>query len=389
MEPYFADEWGNPSSAHSFGLKAHQAINRARAQVALLVGVEARQIVFTCSATEANNTALSAAVQARDKKGKIVTTATEHSAVLNFCSAVARRDVEVQIVPVLSSGVVDVAALSEALTPDTAVLSMMWANNETGVVNPVEHVSELCRQRGILFHCDAVQAAGKLPIDLRDLSIDYLTISAHKLFGPKGAGALVLGHQTPFTAMLYGGHQENDRRGGTENVPAIVGFGRAAELAKAEQPFWSERVRGLRDELESRILAEIPGTYLNGSNIPRIANTTNIGFEGLDSETLVSLLDQEGVCVSSGSACLSDSITPSHVVQAMTGSYQKAGEAIRFSLSHLNDIRDLEKVLGCLKRVVSTLRESNVKRLVNSTEMNCTLRDMYFRVATKYRRAEH
>lgn len=356
MEPYFADEWANPSSAHSFGLRAHQAIDRARAQVASFVGVESRQIVFTCSATEANNTALSAAVQARNKKRKIVTTATEHSAVLNFCSVVARRGVEVQIVPVLSTGVVDVAALSEALTPDTAVLSMMWANNETGVVNPVEQIAELCLERGILFHCDAVQAAGKLPIDLKELSIDYLTISAHKLFGPKGAGALALGTRTPFTAMLYGGHQENDRRGGTENVPAIVGFGRAAELAKAEQPFWSERVRGLRDEIESRILAEIPGTYRNGTDVPRITNTTNIGFDGMDSETLVSLLDQEGVCVSSGSACLSDSITPSHVVQAMTGSYKKAGEAIRFSLSHLNNIQDLETVLECLKRIVSRLR---------------------------------
>lgn len=356
MEPYFADEWGNPSSAHSFGLKAHQAVNRARAQVALLVGAEARQVVFTCSATEANNTALSAALQVRGKRRRIVTTATEHSAVLNFCSAMAGRDVEVQIVPVLSSGMVDVTELNEALTPDTAILSMMWANNETGVLNPVDQVSKLCLQRGILFHSDAVQAAGKLPIDLKGLSIDYLTISAHKLFGPKGAGALVLGNQTPFTAMLYGGHQENDRRGGTENVPAIVGFGRAAELAKAEQPYRSEHVRGLRDELESRILAEIPGTYLNGSNAARIANTTNIGFEGLDSETLVSLLDQEGVCVSSGSACLSDSITPSHVVQAMTGSYEKAGEAIRFSLAHLNNIEDLEKTLECLKRVVSTLR---------------------------------
>lgn len=356
MEPYFADEWANPSSAHSFGLRAHQAIDRARARVASLVGVESRQIVFTCSATEANNTALSAAVQARDKKRKIVTTATEHSAVLNFCSAVARRGVEVQIVPVLPSGVVDVEALSEALTPDTAVLSMMWANNETGVVNPVEHIAELCLERGILFHCDAVQAAGKLPIDLEDLSIDYLTISAHKLFGPKGAGALALGTRTPFTAMLYGGHQEDDRRGGTENVPAIVGFGRAAEMAQAEQPFWSERVRGLRDELESRVLAEIPGTYRNGIDAPRIANTTNIGFDGIDSETLVSLLDQEGICVSSGSACLSDSITPSHVIQAMTGSYDKAHEAVRFSLSHLNNSDEIAEVLRCLRFAVERCR---------------------------------
>jgi cysteine desulfurase len=356
MEPYFAHEWGNPSSAHSFGLNAHQAINRARAQVALLVGAEARQIVFTGSATEANNTALSAALQSPAGKRRIVTIATEHSAVLNFCSAMARHAVDVQIVPVLSSGVVDVTALSDALTPDTAILSMMWANNETGVVNPVEHVSELCLQRGVLFHCDAVQAAGKLPIDLASLTINYLTISGHKIFGPKGAGALVIGNNTPFTAMLYGGHQENDRRGGTENVPAIVGFGRAAELAMAEQLFRGEQARGLRDELQRRILAEIPGAYVNGSNVPRIPNTTNIGFDGFDSETLVSLLDQEGICVSSGSACLTDSITPSHVVQAMTGSYKKAGEAIRFSLSHLNTTRELEEVAASLRRVIAALR---------------------------------
>jgi cysteine desulfurase len=356
MEPYFGNKWGNPSSAHSFGLKARQAIDRARAQVALLVGADTQQIVFTCSATEANNTALSAGLQARGKRRKVVTPATEHSAVLNFCAAKARGDVEVQIVPVHSSGVVDMAWLSEALTPDTAVASIMWANNETGVVNPVEQVSELCLERDILFHCDAVQAAGKLPIDLRTLSIDYLTVSAHKIFGPKGAGALVLGNSTPFTAMLYGGHQENDRRGGTENVPAIIGFGRAAELAMTERVSRSQHVREFRDELQSQILAEVPGTYVNGANAPRIPNTTNIGFEGIDSETLVSLLDQEGICVSSGSACLSDSITPSHVVQAMTGSYKKAGEAIRFSLSHLNNMRELEEVTGRLRRVVSTLR---------------------------------
>jgi cysteine desulfurase len=232
----------------------------------------------------------------------------------------------------------------------------MWANNETGVVNPVEEVAQLCMQRGIFFHCDAVQAAGKLSIDLRNVPIDYLTISAHKLFGPKGAGALAIGKDAPFVPILYGGHQENGRRGGTENVPAIVGFGKAAELARIELVSRSEHVGKLRDELQSRILTEIIGTYVNGSNAPRVANTVNVGFEGIDSETVVGLLDQEGICVSSGSACLTDSITPSHVIHAMTGSYEKAGQAIRFSLSHLNQHEELAEVMRCLKRFASTLR---------------------------------
>ncbi len=349
MEPYLKHTWGNPSSSHSFGLQAHQAIDEARDRVALLVGAEPSQIIFTCSATEANNTALAAALEAPGKKKRIVTTATEHSAVLNFCSAVAKRGVEVEIIPVLPSGVIDMNALDEALSVHTAVLSMMWANNETGVINPVDQVSNLCVERRVLFHCDAVQAVGKIPVNLGNLSIDYLTISGHKIFGPKGAGALVLGVDAPFAPMLYGGHQENDRRGGTENVPAIVGFGKAAESAMVEQGSRSDRVRRLRDELEHRVLSEIPDTYLNGSNAVRVPNTTNIGFNGIDSETLVSILDQEGICASSGSACLSDSVTPSHVIQAMTGSYEKAEEAVRFSLSHLNTSAEIDCVLKCLK----------------------------------------
>lgn len=349
MEPYFAEQWGNPSSAHTFGLTAAQAVAKARSQVAALVGVEAIDVIFTSSATEANNTALGSALGAAGKKRKIVASATEHSAVLNFCSAVARLGVEVVIVPVMPTGVIDVAALDAVLDENTAVVSVMWANNETGVINPVEAVGELCSKRGVLFHCDAVQAAGKVPIDVRDLPIDYLTVSSHKIFGPKGAGALVVDSRAPFTPLLYGGHQEEDRRGGTENVPAIVGFGAAAELARLEQATRGEEVRCLRDKLERRILAEVPGAYVNGCGVPRIPNTTNIGFPGVDSETLVGMLDREGICVSSGSACLSDSVTPSHVIQAMTGSYEKAGEAIRFSISHLNVDEEIQKLLGCLK----------------------------------------
>ena len=355
MEPYLADEWGNPSSAHSFGLKAKQAIEKARNQVATLVGAENSQVVFTGSATEANNTALGAALAVPGKNKRIVTTATEHSAVLTYCSAMSQRGTEVVIIPVLASGVIDMLALEAALTPDTAVVSVMWANNETGVINPVGQVAKLCLERGILFHCDAVQAAGKLPIDLEALHIDYLSISGHKIFGPKGVGALILAPTAPFTPLLYGGHQENERRGGTQNVPAIVGFGSASQLAVAEQTLRCRFVLQLRDELESRILSEIPGSYLNGGGASRIPNTTNIGFGGRDSEMLVSLLDQYEICVSSGSACLSDSLTPSHVIQSMTGSFKKAGEAVRFSFSHLNTNEEVNHVLQCLKTVIKRI----------------------------------
>jgi cysteine desulfurase len=265
-------------------------------------------------------------------------------------------------VPVLSTGVVDLRALEEVLTPDTAVVSVMWANNETGVINPVEAVTGLCAARKILVHCDAVQAAGKLPIGLAGLAIDYLTVSAHKLFGPKGVGALIVGPDAPYTPMVVGGHQEEDRRGGTENVPAIVGFGRAAELVQADLGYRSARSGELRDTLEGLVLREIPGTYCNGHGAARIPNTTNIGFSGIDSEGLVKLLDKEGVCVSAGSACLANTLTPSHVVQAMTGSYAKAGEAIRFSLSHLNTQEDIQTAVGFLKANVSAIRRRQPQR---------------------------
>jgi cysteine desulfurase len=217
-------------------------------------------------------------------------------------------------------------------------------------------VARLCAERQVLFHCDAAQAAGKLSVDLSALPIAYLTVSAHKLYGPKGVGALIVRRGTPYTPLLVGGHQEDDRRGGTENVAAVAGFGRAAELAVAELASRAGRAAGLRDELERLILAEIPGSYVNGGGAPRIANTTNIGFPGIDSESLVKLLDGEGICVSAGSACLANALTPSHVVQAMTGSYAKAGEAIRFSLSHLNTPQDVQGVTAVLKARISAIR---------------------------------
>jgi cysteine desulfurase len=353
---YLATKWGNPSSAHAFGLEAQAGMDRARRTVADLVGAEPGMIVFTGSATEANNTAFQSAVRAATHKPRIVTCATEHSAVITTGRALESSGCELVLVPPSSSGVVDTAALAEAINRDTALVSIMWANNETGVINPIVEIAALCRQRGVPFHCDAVQAAGKLPIDLRSVPIDYLTMSAHKLHGPKGAGALVVSPQAPFASLLHGGHQENGRRGGTENVPAVMGFAKAAGLAAAELAQRAQHVAALRDRLENRILNEVNGTVVNGRGAARLPNTTNIGFAGADSDTMVALLDQHGICVSSGSACLSDAVTPSHVILAMTGSYQKASEAIRFSLSHLNTAAEIEQTVEAVKQAVASLR---------------------------------
>lgn len=313
-------------------------------------------VVFTSSATEANNTAILSALGAVPQKRRIVTAATEHSAVITMGRAQESAGYELVLVPPLASGLVDLQALAAAINAETAIVSIMWANNETGVINPVAEVSALCRERGVLFHCDAVQAAGKVSIDLRSAQVDYLTLSGHKIHGPKGVGALMVAPRAPFSPMHFGGHQEGGRRGGTENVPAVVGFANAASAAATELVDRSRHVASLRDELERRVLAEVPGTVVHGSGAPRLPNTANIGFAGVDSDTLVALLDQSGVCVSSGSACLSDAVTPSHVIFAMTGSHQKASEAIRFSLSHQNTAAEITHAIDAVKQSVARLR---------------------------------
>lgn len=353
---YLVENWGNPSSAHTPGLQAKAGMDRARRAVAELVGAESDMVVFTGSATEANNTAILSALRAVPHKRRIVTSSTEHSAVITMGRAQESDGHELVLLPPLASGVLDIDALANAINDNTALVSIMWANNETGVINPVAEIAALCRQRGVLFHCDAVQAAGKLPIDLRAMPVDYLSLSAHKIHGPKGVGALIVAPRAPFTPMLYGGHQENGRRGGTENVPAVMGFAKAASLAAAELSHRAQHVAALRDRLERRILAEVSSTVVNGLGAPRLSNTTNLGFAGIDSDTLVSLLDQRGVCVSSGSACLSDAVAPSHVILAMTGSYQKASEAIRFSLSHLNSAAEIDLAVEAVQQAVVSLR---------------------------------
>jgi cysteine desulfurase len=356
MQPYFTTRWGNPSSAYRFGAQLKAEIEKARESVAALVGAEPDEVIFTSCATESNNAAMSAALAARPGRRHIITSAVEHSAVLNFCKAAEKCGYRITYLGVDSQGLLDLEELQAAITDDTALVSLMWANNETGVLFPVEDIAKICRDKGVLFHCDAVQAVGKIPVDLNRVWADYLTISAHKLYGPKAVGALVMRNGAPFEPMLVGGHQEGGRRGGTENVGLIAGFGSAAELAKRDLTVRAAQVGKLRDKLETEILSGIPGAFVNGSKVHRIPNTTNIRFEGIDSDAMVAFLDSKSVCVSSGSACLANALAPSHVVLAMTQSVEKAKQVIRFSLSHLSTPEEISETIAQVKQAASLLR---------------------------------
>jgi cysteine desulfurase len=278
--------------------------------------------------------------------------------VLNYCLWLERQGYRVTYLPVDAEGLLKTADLEQAITPETAVVSLMWANNETGVLFPVDKIAEICRARGVLFHCDAVQAAGKVAVDVKNLPVDYLSITGHKLHAPKGIGALYVSRAAPFTPHIHGGHQERQRRGGTENVALIAGLGKAAELAAKALPGYESKVRPLRDALEDGILNTIPGAELNGHKTQRLANTTNITFKGIESEAMLLLLDQAGICASSGSACLADSDEPSHVIKAMKPEAGAERGMVRFSLSPQVKPREIEQTVQALKRATSTLVES-------------------------------
>ena len=321
MMPYLTTEWGNPSSAYKFGAKLKSVIQTAREQVAELIGAHAMDVIFTSCATESNNAAIAAALEANPGKRHIVTSQVEHSSVLNYCMALEKTPLlgqegvgggpyRVTYLPVDRDGLLKLADLEAAITDQTALVSLMWANNETGVLFPVERIAEICRARGVLYHCDAVQAAGKVPIDVRKVPADYISLTGHKFHAPKGIGTLYVRRKAPFSPYIYGGHQERNRRGGTESVPLIVGLGKAAELARKHLPDYGKKVRPLRDELEEGILRSVPNTELNGHKTQRLANTTNITFHGIESEALLIMLDKVGVCASSGSACLAGSDEP-------------------------------------------------------------------------------
>jgi len=355
MLPFLEQHWGNPSSAYSFGREVMTHIEQAREKVATLLNADPREIVFTSCGTESNNSAVQSALIVYPLKRHIVTTAVEHSATIKFCEHLKKQGCEISFLPVNSDGELDLHLLEKSIRPDTAIVSVMWANNETGVLFPIEEISAICRSKGVLFHTDAVQVPGKVKIDVKELGVDLLSLSAHKLHGPKGVGLLYVKRRTKYEPYVMGGGQERGRRGGTENVASIVGFGRAAELAKGILADESTRVRDLRDKLERGILGSIPGTIRNGGE-PRVPNTSNIAFENAEAEGILLLLDQLGICASSGSACSTGSLDPSHVLLAMGCSVARARGSIRCSLGIDNTDREVGYVLKHLPDVISRLR---------------------------------
>jgi cysteine desulfurase len=355
MLPYLKEEWGNPSSTYRFGSKLKVVVETAREQVAELIGATSREILFTSCATESNNAAIHAALKANPAKRHVVTSAVEHSSVLNYCMALAKEGVKVTYLPVDRDGLLKIADLEAAITDETAVVSLMWANNETGVLFPVPEIAQVCKARGVLFHCDAVQAAGKVDINLKKVPVDYLSVTGHKFGAPKGVGALFVRRKVSFSPLIHGGHQERGWRGGTESMPLLVALGKAAELARKKLPEYDANVRPLRDALENGILSSIPNTELNGHKTQRIANTTNITFHGIESEAMLLLLDQEGICASSGSACLADSDEPSHVVKAMKPDTTASRQMIRLSLGLANSPKDIQASMAVVRNTVSAL----------------------------------
>jgi cysteine desulfurase len=355
MVPFLTEFYGNPSSMHRFGGQVAKAIQTAREQLADLMGALPSEVIFTSCGTEGNNTAIRSALAILPDRRHIITTQVEHACVLNLCKTLEKQGYRVTYLSVDSQGMLDLMELEAALTGDTAIVSTMYANNETGVLFPVEHIGALAKSYGALFHVDAVQAVGKVPINLQASSIDFLTLSGHKFHAPKGVGGLFVRRGVRLRPHLIGGHQERNRRGGTENVAGIVGLGQAAVLAQANLGQMAA-VKTLRDRLEEAILQLIPDTAVNGQGSPRLPNTTNIGFQYIEGEAILLMLDREGICASSGSACTSDSLEPSHVLRAMGLPYSILHGSIRFSLSRLTTPTEIERLLAVMPNIVAQLR---------------------------------
>ena len=362
MLPFLRDRWGNPSSVYGFGHELVKPIDEAREKVAALIGADPRDVVFTSCGTESNNSAIHSALATNPEKRHLITTAVEHSATLNCARELQKRGYEVTFLPVESDGSLDLHLLEKSIRPDTALVSMMWANNETGVLFPIEEVAALCRSRGVLCHTDAVQVPGKLKIEVKTFGVDFLSLSAHKLHAPKGIGLLYIRRRAPYQPYIIGGQQERGRRGGTENVPYIIAFGRAAELATATFRDEDTRVRGLRDRMEKSILETIPKTVRNGAREPRLPNTSNLGFDQVEAEALLLLLDRAGICASSGSACTTGSLNPSHVLTAMGLSAARARGCIRFSLGIYNTAEEVDYLLERLPAMIAKLRATGPHR---------------------------
>ena len=358
MTRALGDDFGNPSSVHQYGQRAKGLLDEARSAIAGLIDGEASEIVFTGSGTEADNLAIRGAADALESAGRkhLITSAFEHEAVLNTVKALGKRGWRVTLIPVGASGIVDPDALAAAVTDDTAVVSVMHANNEIGTVQPIRALAAIAHERGALFHTDAVQSAGKIPVSVRDLGVDLLSISAHKINGPKGAGALWIKRGVRLVPTMTGGKHERNRRAGTENVPGIAGFGAAAALSRKKLAADAPRLAALRDRLEHGVLTRIDGTQVNGAPTSRVPNTTNISFDGVEAEALLIALDLEGFAVSTGSACSSGTLEPSHVLRAMGLPSHRAQNSIRFSLGQGNDESQIDALLAKLPGIVEKLR---------------------------------
>jgi cysteine desulfurase len=356
MLPYFTERYGNASSMHSFGGGLVVDIRRARTQVADLIGARPDEILFTSGGTESDATAIHAALQSNPDKRHIVTSRVEHPAIKTLFERYQKNGYRVTFIPVDGEGRLDQEALLESLSDDTAIVSLMWANNETGVINPIDDLSREVRARGILFHTDAVQTVGKIPIDVSRSGVDLLSMSAHKFHGPKGIGALYIRKGTKFKPMVVGGHQEGGRRAGTENVPGIVGMGRACALAGANLEDVGTRVRQLRDTLEQALLQAVPRSMANGGRAERLPNTTSIAFEYVEGEAILLMMNEYGICASSGSACTSGSLEPSHVLRAMGVPFTAAHGSIRYSLSHYTTREEIDFIVDKMPPIIERLR---------------------------------
>ena len=357
MTPFLTELYGNPSSIHHFGGQVMAHVDTAREELAALLGANPTEVIFTSCGTESDNAAIRSAVLTCPQRDKIVVSRVEHPAVLNTAKDLERRGYRVGVIPVDGKGRLDMDRARELIDNQTAVVSVMWANNETGNLYPIRELAELAHRSGALFHTDAVQAVGKVPMDLASEEIDFLSLSGHKLHAPKGVGALYVRRGVRFRPFVAGGHQESGRRAGTENVASIVGLGKAAELARANIERENTHVRALRDKLEKGILDTIPQVRINGDPEHRLPNTTNISFEFIEGESILMLLDMFGICASSGSACTTGSLEPSHVLRAMGIPYTAAHGAIRFSLSRYNTEAEVDFVLEKLPPIIARLRE--------------------------------
>ena len=357
MLPYFNEFYGNPSSMHTFGGKVEHKITEARARIASLLGASPEEIIFTSCGTESDSTAIRSVILSNPDKKHILTSRVEHPAVKNLYEYLSKNGYRVTFVPVDRKGRLDLDYLYENLSDDTALISIMWANNESGVIFPIEEISKVVREKGIVFHTDAVQAVGKFPIDLKAIDIDMLSLSGHKLHGPKGVGALYVRRGTKYTPFMIGGHQEKGRRGGTENVASIIGLGKACELAAAYLSDNNNHVEQLRDKLENEILKRVPNTIINGDRNHRLPNTTSIAFEYVEGESILLMMDEFGICASSGSACTSGSLEPSHVLRAMGVPFTAAHGSVRFSLSKYNTEEEIDFIIEKLPPIIERLRE--------------------------------